>query len=515
MRSTGPTPEPDTSGKVRARFGRRSFDEPRLLPDEHFLADVLQRTVEERLEEGLQAIEEHAADMMREIAAEMWRSGSGDVRPERERIISVLSRDQALKSLIASSDERFQALAVRSARLEDSLRDLAETGRSTREAMQASAEAVRDIADSPTLQGVDLVRGQLEQVERHIAETLAQLNEHDKALSEGVLRQVREHGELIARETSRVVEAMQGYVQSGTEAMGRLAQRVEAHAEAFASPQAADVSLAPIREQIEMLDERMGIHGRSLREFHGAVERLVEARVIGLAQLIRSDSETLGKLIERRTEEQESGVRAAFEERMADVQSMIETRFAALANETIDQLAALSAAVTTSVDAGIDRLAAQVADLGGVDEAMSETRSAIEERLSAHIDDRMTAIARLIRSDNRALAARMQEGSGGDGELMKQVLRSVKEMQAGVASDVLGSVDRRFQAMGDQLHQESQASAQAMLKIAEILGEKIDRVALKVDRGGSGELQIVIDRMSDAIQAMSARGSGRSRIDLE
>jgi hypothetical protein len=97
---------------------------------------------------------------------------------------------------------------------------------------------------------------------------------------------------------------------------------------------------------------------------------------------------------------------------------------------------------------------------------------------------------------------------------MKQVLRSVKEMQAGVASDVLGSVDRRFQVMGDQLHQESQASAQAMLKVAEVLGEKIDRVARKIDQSGSGDLQIVIDRMSDAIQAMSARGGGR-RIDLE
>jgi hypothetical protein len=499
------------TGKVRARFGRRSFEEPRLLPSEYRLADVLQRAVEDRLEEGLQAIEEQAADMMREIAAEMWRSGSGDVRPERERIISLLSRDQALKSLITSSDERFQALAVRNARLEDSLRELAETGRSTRESMQASAEAVRDIADSPTLQGVDLVRTQLEQVERHIAETLAHLNEHDKTLSDGVLRQVQEHGELIARETSRVVEAMQGYVQSGTEAMGRLAQRVEAHAEAFASREA---SLEPILEQIEMLDERMGIHGRSLREFHGAVERLVEARVIGLAQLIRSDSEALGNLIRQRTDEQESGVRAAFEERMAEVQATIDGRFTSLANETIDQLAALSAAVTASVDAGVERLATQVAELDGFDGAMTETRAAIEDHLSAHIDDRMTAIARLIRSDNRALASRMHEGSNGDGELMKQVLRSVKEMQAGVASDVLGSVDRRFQVMGDQLHQESQASAQAMLKVAEVLGEKIDRVARKIDQSGSGDLQIVIDRMSDAIQAMSARGGGR-RIDLE
>ncbi len=514
MQSTGPIPQPDLAGGIRARIARRSAGEPQLLPSEYRLADVLQRAVEDRLEEGLRAIEEQAADMMREVAAEMWRTGGADVRPERERIISLISRDQALKSLITTSDERFQALTVRGARLEDSLRDLAETGRSTRRAMEDSAQAVREIAESPTLHSVELVRSQLEQVERHIAETLAHLDEHDKALSEGVLSQVREHGELIARETSRVVESMQGYVQSGAEAMGRLAQRVEAHAEAFASSQAGS-SIEPIQEQIEMLDERLGMHGRSLREFHQAVERLVEARIIGLAQLTRSDSEALRDLIQRRVDEQEHGVRIALEEQLAEVQATIDMRFGSLANDTVEQLAQLTAAVMASVETGVERLEGQLAHLDGLDTAMAETQSAVEERLMTHVDDRIAAIASLIRSDNEALAERMRSGSGGDNELMKQLLRSIKEMQASVSSDVLGSVDRRFQSMGDLLHQESQANAQAMLKVAETLGDKIDRVALKVDEGMDGDLQIVIDRMSDAIQAMSARGSRPQRVELE
>jgi hypothetical protein len=514
MQSTGPVPQPDLASGTGAPLRRRSADELRLLPSESRLADVLQRAVEDRLEEGLRAIEEQAADMMREVAAEMWRTGGADVRPERERIISLISRDQALKSLITTSDERFQALSVRNARLEDSLRDLAETGRSTRRAMEDSARAVRDIADSPTLHSVDLVRSQLEQVERHIAETLGHLDEHDKALSEGVLGQVRAHGELIARETSRVVEAMQGYVQSGTEAMGRLAQRVEAHAETFASAEAGS-TLSPIREQLEMLDERLGMHGRSIREFHEAVERLVEARIIGLAQLIRSDSEALRDLVERGGAEQGSFVRVALEERLAEVQGTIDMRFASLASETVEQLAQLAAAVTASVDTGVDRLGAHLAQLDGLDTAIVETQSAVEERLMTHVDDRIAAIARLIRSDNKALAEQMQSDPGGDNELMKQVLRSIKEMQASIASDVLGSVDGRFRSMGDLLHQESQANAQAMVKVAEALGEKIDRVARKVDEGMDGDLEVVIDRMSDAIQAMSARGSRSQRIELE
>jgi hypothetical protein len=86
------------------------------------------------------------------------------------------------------------------------------------------------------------------------------------------------------------------------------------------------------------------------------------------------------------------------------------------------------------------------------------------------------------------------------------MIRSMKELQAGLASDVLGSVDRRFQAVSDQLHEESQSQAEAMLKIAEMLSDRIDRLSVKVEESGGGDLQVVIDRMSDAIQAMSTVG---------
>ena len=73
----------------------------------------------------------------------------------------------------------------------------------------------------------------------------------------------------------------------------------------------------------------------------------------------------------------------------------------------------------------------------------------------------------------------------------------------GMASDTAGSVDRRFQTLSDQLHKETQLQAEAMLKIAEVLGEKIDRLSIRVDEGVGNDIQIVVDRMSDAIRAMS------------
>jgi hypothetical protein len=47
------------------------------------------------------------------------------------------------------------------------------------------------------------------------------------------------------------------------------------------------------------------------------------------------------------------------------------------------------------------------------------------------------------------------------------------------------------------------------VKVAEVMGQKIDRLSVRIDEGYGNDIQIVIDRMGDAIQAMS----GRARSD--
>jgi hypothetical protein len=474
-------------------FTRQPEPEPTVLsPVETEIANALTEAVDERLEEGLQALEEQATLLMREVAGELWRSSAKDVRPEQERIVSLLSRDQAIRSLIASSDERFQALSTRAGRVEDALTDLAETGRATREAMESSAAQVRAIAESPTLHGVENVRLQLEQVERHIAETFKTLDERDRTLTQSILAQVREHGELVARETSRVVEAMQGYVQGGAEAVGRLAQRVEEHAESFVSQDGelkANVG-ATVREevqaigqQLEMMSEGMGIHARDEVALKASMERFVDARVRGLAELIRSDSQALRRMIDEKSAEQDRQLRESVEERMI------------LVGEAI-----------------VEQVKQSMGSVEGLDEMVAEQQQAFEERMRTHVDDRVAAIAKLIRSDNQALANRFA-GTGpmnnDDTELLRQTLRSIKELHAGLANDVLSSVDRRFQAMSDQLHKETQSTAEAMVNVAERLSDKIDRVQVLVDEGYGNDVQIVVDRMSEAIQAMSGRAQRR------
>jgi len=561
------TPE-HASGAPRRGFFRRPEDpaqDPSMTSEERRVAEALQRTIDERMEAGLRTLEQEATGLMREIAGEMWRAGGSDARPEQERIVSLLSRDQALRSLMATSDERFQSLAVRSARLEDHLNELAEAARASREAMEASAAAARDIADSPTLQGVDAVRTQLEQVEAHIAQTFQHLDERDRNLTETILQQVVDHGDLISRETARIVESMQGYVQGGTEAMGHLAQRVEQHAESFATQDiqiAKDVREAvaaqtdPLQQRLELIDEHVGLHGRATDDVRLRIERLIEARMRGLAELIRSDSTALRRLIEEREIPAAGGVDVDTEaiaeaagqqvairltsaelrledqlEKMMDKQLVrigeqlearlsdhLEARFATMA-EVVAQRAAEASdvAIASSFGASLERMNVNVGAMEGIDSMIAENQAAAEDRLMGHIDDRMTAIARLIRSDNQALAQKVTampvvvpEDTAPliDPELLRETLRTMKELQAGMATEVVGSFDTRFRAVSDQLHTETQSTAEAMIKVAEVLGSKIDRLSVRVDEGYGNDLQVVIDRMSDAIRAMSMAGRG-------
>ena len=414
MTETGPTREPEDDGLFRGLFARRepSPAAPSMTPAEARIAASVQETVDERVSDGMRTLEQQAAGLLREVATEVWRTSARDVRPEQERIMTLLSRDQAIRSLITSSDERFQTLAVRTARLEDHLQDLAESERRTREAMETSAGAIREIAGSPTLHGVDVVRTQLEQVEMHIAEAFAHMDERDRHLTETVLNQVRDHGELIANETTRVVEAMQAYVQGGAEAVGRLAQRIEEHAQLFITQdhnitehvrEAVEEQTQELAGLLAMVHEKVGLHGREQEDMRARVEHLIEARVRGLAELIRADSNALRDLIESREVTvtadgvafDETAVTRVIDDRLAAMGTLMQERMAALERTIGEEVLALSTAMHASVERNLDRMVTAAGSVDGIDEMAAETQGAFQEQIISHLDDRMMSIARL------------------------------------------------------------------------------------------------------------------------
>jgi hypothetical protein len=314
---------------------------------------------------------------------------------------------------------------------------------------------------------------------------------------------------------------MQAYVQGGTETVGRLAQRIEEHARLFVLQdhnivdhvrEAVEEHASELTEQISMVREKVGLHGREQEQLRASIEHAIDARMRGLAELIRSDSTKLRGLVEERTGmvvtaegtlDPSPFVRIV-DERMAALERIVEERMAALERAMEQEVLALSTAASATAERNAERMSLAAGSIEGLDELFAGTQQALAERMMQHVDDRVTAIARLIRSDSQALAERFASGDQMlDPELIRQLIRSIKELQAGVASDMVGTVDRRFQTLSDQLHKETQLQTEAMLKIAEVLGEKIDRLSIRVDEGVGNDLHIVVDRMSDAIRAMT------------
>ena len=336
---------------------------------------------------------------------------------------------------------------------------------------------------------------------------------------------MRDHGDLVSRETARIVEAMQGYVQGGTEAMGHLAQRVEQHAESFATQDiqiADDVRAAvaagtePIQQQLELVSERVGLHGRAQDEVRVRLEALIDARIRGLAELVRSDSNALRALIEERAAAvvtstdgpivqpvvdsdaiaEAAGQQVAIRLTSAELrlegqlEKMMDSQLVRIGEQLEARLADHLEARFGSMAEIVAQRAAEAADVAIASSFGSglQTQASIEDRLMTHIDDRMTGIARLIRSDNQALADRLTQAAdampaepvpsapSAEPELVRETLRTLKEFQAGLPGEVAGSMDTRFRAVTDQLHAETQSTAEAMIKVAEVLGRE-DRPA--------------------------------------
>jgi hypothetical protein len=593
-----PSPEDERAGRRRLFSGRQPTVSAADPTDPGTRADELmaayQATIERQLEEGLRRIQSTATTLMHEIAAEVWRTAGGDKDEIRGRILHELSRDQALRGLIAHADERFQALAIRTERLEETLNHLAESVRGARAQLSDGAgilgEAARGGGDP------NEIRRELADMTRQMAAALATLAERDQAIVETVRARVREHGELITRETTRISAAMEAYVQQGVEAVGRLAGSVDRQIEALSTDriaEAVDRQMSTLGEQLQLLFDRLAIDTNAVGDYlHVLNERIdvatrdaidemhrtLESRVLGLAQLVRSDSEALRRELVHTAQTLDEHTARALDERLAEVTDavgqgtarMIEELGHRIQEETAvairswidDALARLQTQVdeqsrhldgrtdqalsaidrnmvrmTDAIEVQFERLGravgdrtAQAADVaigerfddvlarlheaaGTVEQVQRTIREgdlAIERTVERSVDERMASLARLIRSDNETLAQQIV----ADQEATKQSLRAMKELQANLPSEVINMVEQRFASLAESIERSN-----------EMLAKRIDKMAVKIGERYDNDIQVVVDRMGDAMHALASLGrpagaggphrSPEPRIELE
>jgi hypothetical protein len=581
MQHRDPSSPPGDRARRRSLFGGRTEPTPAppltagLTPSAaertELVITAYQEMIQEQLDEGLRSIQHTANSLMHEIAGEVWRSAGGDKEAVASTILKELSRDQAIRALIAHSDERFQALASRTGRLEDTMNMLAESVRSAREQIARSADALAESGGGSPL-GVGQIRAQIDEVSRQVAGAFKTLADRDQEIVEALQVRIREHGELVTQETARISQAMQEYVSQGVEAMGRLAGSADSSMQAMSAHdetddparRSVDQQISELAEQLQLLYDRTGIAMTSLHEsvtFLGdrmgvetrerleEMNRAFEARVVGLANLVRSDSEALRREMVRTAEAHDQTVARMLDERLTPVtdtlaesvartiQGKLDESMSALAERTEEQtrlidsrtgetVSAIDRNLIRMVDAleehferlgtGVGERAAGAAELAigarfddvlarlhdaasviereGSDTrgAIEATRSHLDETRSA-LDTRFVALAKLVRSDSETLAGQIV----ADQDVTKQALRSMKELQASLPAEVIQMVEERFGSLAESIERSN-----------EMLAARIDRMADTIGQRQNDDIQVVIDRMGDAMHALASLGKG-------
>jgi hypothetical protein len=597
MQDRDPSPPPGDRARRRSLFGGRAETTPPpltagLSPSAaertELVITAYQEMIQEQLDEGLRSIQHTANTLMHEIAGEVWRSAGGDKEAVASTILQELSRDQAIRALIAHSDERFQALAARTGRVEDTMNMLAESVRTAREQIARSADALESgagggLGASPL--GVGQIRAQLDEVSRQVAAAFQTLADRDQEIVDTLQVRIREHGELVVQETARISQAMQEYVQQGVETMGNLAGSADSSMQAMSAHdgvtdqtvRSVDQQIAELAEQLQLLYDRTGIAMSSLHEsvtFLGdrmgveSRERLEEmdhafqAKVIGLANLVRSDSEALRREMVTTAEAHDEAIARMLDERLtpvtetlagsvaASIEARLDGSMAALAARTDEQTQLIDARIGETVsaidrnlirmvdalDEHFERLGAGVGDRAAtaaelaigarfddvlarmhaaasvIEHENAETRGAIEQTWShldetrSALDTRFVALAKLVRSDSETLAGQIV----ADQDVTKQALRAMKELQASLPSEVIQMVEERFGSLAESIERSN-----------EMLAARIDRMADTIGQRQNDDIQVVIDRMGDAMHALASlgkepgsRGSG-SRIEID
>lgn len=161
----------------------------------------------------------------------------------------------------------------------------------------------------------------------------------------------------------------------------------------------------------------------------GSAPSEMEEWSMALARLVRADSEALRAEVQRMAAEQREALAALDQLREADVRVL---------NQRIDEsMLRIDNAVFRLGDSIERRLSSAIDSL---EYAAQMTRQADRQALLASVEDRVEALARLIRSDHEHLAATV----AAEQEASKQALRSAKEVQAALPREIADAIDRRL-----------------------------------------------------------------------
>ena len=514
------------------------------------------QVIVERLESGLAAIQQQAMEAMREIALEVWRTSGAQSGELQSQILTAMSKDDAMRGLMQHSDERFQSLSVRVGHIEDSLTAVSNATRELR-TLLISGNLGGGSADPAALEQVDALGARIDQIEQHLAAAFEHLSSRDQAF----LSTVETRMEAVAAEAAggadpEKAREMQEQLRTTTAAMGVLVRTVQAEVAQLKEMATREIAIDPA----EILRRLEAIGSASAdTEAMGAT---FDDRVGRLAQLVRSDSQRIAKLIQEQADAQGRVVAETLDSRLGRMSEIVSATTMSAVNEvarTVPEQAA--EALQDKIDEVVTKIDENFVDLVDVTEtelhrmgrliaettaervtstmneqfegAMGRLAGAVEaaeaiphptapsapfdaetgapaetsvvvgattEEISGMLDARITGLAKMIRSDNRAMAEVIQVAA--EQQAAKHAARLVTELAASLPQQILETLDRRFAGFEEALHADTQETVVAVAKAADVLSTRIDRAAVAVAQQYDRDMQGINQSLTEAVQAL-------------
>jgi hypothetical protein len=296
--------------------------------------------IAERLEEGLREIQDRTVALIRDIATEVW--ADGDLGADlQERVLGILSRDAALRGLIAHSDERYQALDLRLQSVSDLAEDLrAAIARGIGQANVARLEPAE----------ASVLEERMASLQRYLASVLEYEADRDRAIAEW-LQKVFARGQAAMREEAgRVIGTIGADVDALTEsATGRVLSRMDEQTRSFGyelAAQEARIRLsvtegredhtALLREQLRVLES---IEADLTTDLDDRLTRLAETTGAATGRALDHVADRIG---DRSAEAVTVG--------MKELLAVIDRRFAWIEETMYERLAVLERAVGSDLD---------------------------------------------------------------------------------------------------------------------------------------------------------------------
>jgi uncharacterized coiled-coil protein SlyX len=312
----------------------------------------------------------------------------------------------------------------------------------------------------------------------------------------GVAQLVRSDSEALRGELVRSAEAhdrslalvLDERLGRVTDAVTRVTASMSGEVASRVRDEVSDAIRLRLDEAVARLETRAEDQSRVIDARMNEVVTAIDRNVVRLSDSMEGQLERMGKL---------AGERAAAAANLA-----IGTRFDEVAGRLQDATTAIERAHSESRSTA-ERNATQMAELR---RGMEERQMSLGRELGQTMDTRIAALAKLVRSDNEMLAAQI----AADQEASKQALRMMKELQASMPAELIGMVEERFASLAESIERSN-----------EMLAARIDRMAEKIGRQQNDEIQVVIDRMGDAMHALASLGkpgaspSAQPHIELE